>query len=108
MNRIASNCISRVKYVDDAPVMEFVPRLYPSYLNFTVSDVYSFAPSRGMVLNRKSARKCALVFLQYSPFPPAPLLVGSSLIENGFLVSTETVVLRRWESETKVVFHQTS
>ena len=32
-------------------------------------------------LTVKNARKCALVFLQYFPFPPAPLLVGSSLIE---------------------------
>ena len=32
-------------------------------------------------LTVKSAKKCALVFLQYCPFPPAPLLVGSSLIE---------------------------
>ena len=27
---------------------------------------------------------------------------------NGFLVSRETVVLRRWESETKIWFYQTS
>ena len=27
---------------------------------------------------------------------------------NGFLVSTETVVLRRWESETKIWFYQRS
>ena len=27
---------------------------------------------------------------------------------NGFLVFKETVVLRRWESETKVWFNQTS
>ena len=26
---------------------------------------------------------------------------------NGFLVSKETVVLRRWESETKIKFYQT-
>ena len=43
VNRMASNCTNRVKYVDDATVMEFVPRLSPSYLNFTVSDIYSFA-----------------------------------------------------------------
>ena len=27
---------------------------------------------------------------------------------NGFLVSKETVLLRRWESETKIRFYQTS
>ena len=53
MNRMASNSTNRVKYVDDATVMEFVPRLSPSYFNFTVSDIYSFASSRGMVLNGK-------------------------------------------------------
>ena len=73
---MASNCTNRVKYGDDATVMKFVPRLSPSYLNFTVSEIYSFASSRV-----KSAKKCALVFLQYCPFPPAPLLVGSCLIE---------------------------
>ena len=53
VNRMASNCTNRVKYVDDATVMEFVLRLSPSYLNFTVSDIYSFASSGGMVLNGK-------------------------------------------------------
>ena len=72
---------NRVKYVDDATVMEFVPRLSPSYLNFTVSDIYSFASSRGMVLNGKKCKEMCISFLQYCPFPPAPLLVGSSLIE---------------------------
>ena len=61
--------------------MEFVPRLSPSYLNFTVSEIYSFASSRGMVLNSKKCKEMCISFLQYCPFPPAPLLVGSSLIE---------------------------
>ena len=61
--------------------MEFVPRLSPSYLNFTVSDIYSFASSRGMVLNGKKCKEMCISFLRYCPFPPAPLMVGSSLIE---------------------------
>ena len=81
VNRMASNCINRVKYVDDATVVEFVPRLSPSYLNFTVSDIYSFASSRGMVLNSKKCKEMCISFLKYRPFPPVPLLVGSSLIE---------------------------
>ena len=80
-NRMASNCINRVKYVDDATAMEFVPRLSPSYLNFTVSDICSFVSSRGIVLNSKKCKEMCISFLQYCPFPPAPLLVGSSLIE---------------------------
>ena len=81
VNRMASNCTNRVKYVDDATVMEFVPRLSPSYLNFTVSDIYSFASSRGMVLNGKNCKEMCISFLQYFPFLPAPLLAGNSLIE---------------------------
>ena len=45
---MASNCINRVKFVDDASVTEFAPRLSPSYLKFTVSDIYSFASSPGI------------------------------------------------------------
>ena len=61
--------------------MEFVPRLSPSYLNLNVLDIYSFASSRGMVLNSKKCKEMCMRFLQYCPFPPAPLLAGSSLIE---------------------------
>ena len=61
--------------------MEFVPRLSPLYLNFTVSDIYLFASSRGMVLNGKKCKEMCISLLQYCLFPPAPLLVGSSLIE---------------------------
>ena len=89
VNRMASNCINRVKYVDDATVVEFVPRLSPSCFNFAAWDIYSFAPFRGMVLSgKKNARKCALVFLQYYPFPPAALMVGSSLIKKRFPVTS--------------------
>ena len=62
VNRMVSNCTNRVKYVDDATVMEFVPRLSPSYLNFTVSDIYSFAYSRGMVLNDKKCKVMCISF----------------------------------------------
>ena len=34
-----------------------------------------------MVLNGKKCKEMCISFLQYCPFPPAPLLVGSSLIE---------------------------
>ena len=81
VNRMASNCTNRVEYVDDATVVEFVSRLCPSYLNITVSDIYLFASSRGMVFNGKKCKEMCISFLQYCPFPPAPLMVGSSLIE---------------------------
>ena len=67
---MASNCTNRVKYVDDATVMEFVPRISPSYLNFTVSDIYSFASSRGMVLNGKKCKEmCISFFCSIARFP---------------------------------------
>lgn len=67
----ASNCVNRIKYVDDATVMGFVRRLSPSYLNFTALDIFTFASFQGMVF----------FCLQYCPFPSASLLVSSSLIE---------------------------
>ena len=69
VNRMASNCTNRVKYVDDATVMEFVPRLSPSYLNFTVPDSYSLLPLGEWFLMVKNARKCALVFCSIARFP---------------------------------------
>ena len=78
---MASNCTSRVKYVDDVTVMEFVPRLSPSYLNCTVSEIYLFASSRGMVHNCKKSKEVCISFFAVLPLPPAPLLVGSYLIE---------------------------
>ena len=81
VNRMTSNCVNRVKYVDDATVVEFVPRLPPSYFNFAVSDIYSFSSFRGMVLNGKKCKEMCISFLQYYPFLPVPLMVGSSLIK---------------------------
>ena len=34
-----------------------------------------------MVLSGKKCKEMCISFLQYCPFPPAPLMVGSSLIE---------------------------
>ena len=79
VNRMASNCTNRVKYVDDATVMEFVPRLWEFYCFGYL--YYSFASSRGMVLNGKKCKEMCISFMQYCPFPPASLLVGRSLIE---------------------------
>ena len=82
VNRMASNCTNRVKYVDDATVLEFVPG---SLLHIWILLFRKFThllPLGEWFLTVKSAKKCALVFLQYCPFPSAPLLVGSSLIEN--------------------------
>ena len=50
VNRKAFNCINRL---DDATVREFVPRVSPSYLNFTVSDIYLCASFMAGVLKSK-------------------------------------------------------
>ena len=81
VNGIAAKCKSRVKYVDDATAMEIIPRCSPSYLPFTVSDIYTYASLRGMKLNLKKCKEMIINFMQYSPFPPVPLTVGGSVIE---------------------------
>ena len=47
----------------------------------TVSDIYTYASLRGMKLNSKKCKEMIINFMQYSPFPPAPLTVGGSVIE---------------------------
>ena len=81
VNGMAAKCKSRVKYVDDATAMEIIPRCSPSYLPFTVSDIYTYASLRGMKLNLKKCKEMIINFMQYSPFPPVPLTVGGSVIE---------------------------
>ena len=81
VNGMAVKCKCRIKYVDDATAMEIIPRCSPSYLPFTVSDIYTYASLRGMKLNSKKCKEMIINFMQYSPFPPAPLTVGGSVIE---------------------------
>ena len=69
VNRMASNFTNRVKYIDDATGVEFVPRLSPSYLKFNVLDIDSFAPSRGVVLNGEKCKELALAFCSVARFP---------------------------------------
>ena len=53
VNNLARTCNTRIKYVDDATVAEAIPRCSPSYLPFTVQDMYVYASQRGMRLNPK-------------------------------------------------------
>ena len=78
---MVAKCKSRVKYVDDATAMEIIPRCSPSYLPFTVSDIYTYASLRGMKRNSKKCKEMIINFMQYSPFPPDPLTVGGYVIE---------------------------
>ena len=81
VNGMAVKCKSRVKYVDDATAIEIIPRCLPSCLPFIVSDIYAYASLRGMKLNSKKCKEIIINFMQYNPFPPAPLTVGGSVIE---------------------------
>ena len=81
VNGMAAKCKRRVKYVDDPTAMEIIPRCSPSYLPFTVSDIYTYAFLRGMKLSSKKCKEMIINFMQYSPFLPAPLTVGGSVIE---------------------------
>ena len=78
---MAAKCKSRVKYVDDATVVEIIPRCSPSYLPFTVANIYTYASLRGMKLNLRKCKEMIINFMQYSPLPPVPLTVGGSVIE---------------------------
>ena len=81
VNGMAAKCKSRVKYVDDATAMEIIPRCSPSYLPFTVSDIYTYAFLRGMKLNSKKCKEIIINFMHYSPFPPVPFTVGVLLLK---------------------------
>ena len=76
VNGMAARCKSRVKYEDDATAMEIIPRCPPSYLPFTVSDIYTYGSLRDMKLNSKKCKEMIINFMQYSPSPPASLLLG--------------------------------
>ena len=77
VNGMAAKCKIRVKYVDDATAMEIIPRCSPSYLPFTVSDIYTYASLRGMKLNSTKCKEMIINFMQYSQFPLSPLLLGA-------------------------------
>ena len=63
VNGMATKCKSRVKYVDDATAMEIIPRCSPSYLPFTVSDIYTYASFGGRKLNSKKCKEMIISFL---------------------------------------------
>ena len=81
VNRMAARCKSRVKYEDDATAMKIVPRCPPSYLPFTVSDIYKYASLRDTKLNSKKCKEMIINFMQYSPSPACLPTVGGSVIE---------------------------
>ena len=77
VNEMAAKCKSRVKYKDDATAMEIIPRCPPSYLPFTVSDIYTYASLRRMKLTSKKCKEMIMYATLCSiAYPPPPLLLG--------------------------------
>ena len=78
VNRLVAQWPTRVKYVDYTTVFEVVTRCSTSYLQFAVSDIRSFASSKGMRLNPKKCRELVINFLLYLPVSPGMLFIGGS------------------------------
>ena len=54
-----------MKFIDDATLLEIVPRCSPSLLYNVVDEIY-FASTRGMELNPKKCKEMVISFLKYS------------------------------------------
>ena len=77
-DRLASSWPYRVKYVNDATVVEIIPWCSPSYLPCVASHVSRFAAERVMRLKPKKSREMVINLLQNQPAPlNAPQLMGS-------------------------------
>ena len=55
----------RIKFVDDATVLEIIPRCSPSLMPVLVDEISLFASSRGMKLNSKKCKEMIISFLKY-------------------------------------------
>ena len=75
---LASDWRYRVKYVDDAPVFEVIPRNSPSYLSHVAADINSFAISRNMRLNAKKCKQMVVNFLHYNSAEIPPLFINGT------------------------------
>lgn len=65
VNRLAEDWNIRLKYVDDATVIELIPRNSPSYLPIIASDINKFSSHRDMRLNAKKCKEMVIDFLQF-------------------------------------------
>ena len=62
VNRLAEDWSTRLKYIDDATVIELIPRNSPSYLPIVASDVNKFSSHRNMRLNAKKCKEMVIDF----------------------------------------------
>ena len=81
VNRLAEDWSTRLKYVDDATVIELIPRNSPSYLPIVASDINKFSSHRNMRLNAKKCKEMVFDFLQYKSTTLSPLMIGGAVID---------------------------
>ena len=81
VNRRAEDWSTRLKYVDDATVIELIARNSPRYLPIIASDINKFSSHRNMRLNAKTCREMVIDFLQYKCTTLSPLMIGGTVID---------------------------
>jgi hypothetical protein len=66
INSLLKDWPGSAKFVDDATLLEIVPRCSPSLLHNAVDEIAKFASTRGMELNPKKCKEMVISFLKYS------------------------------------------
>ena len=84
INSLLNNWHGRIKFVDDATVLEIIPRGSPSLLPIVVEEVINFATNRGMKLNPQKCKEMSISFLKYSDFNLGPIFVSGLSVEKVF------------------------
>ena len=107
VNRLAEDWSTRLKYVDDATVIELIPRNSPSYLPIVASDINKFSSHRNMRLNAKKCKEMVFNFLQYKSTSLSPLMIGGTVINrvqsymlHGLHISNDLT----WNSHCETVY----
>ena len=71
----------RIKFVDDLTALEIVPRNSPSYMNYIVSDIQTFACHNNMKLNPEKCKEIIVDFLQYNATKWQPICINGKQVE---------------------------
>ena len=71
----------RIKFVDDLTALEIVPRNSPSYMNYIVSNIQTFACHNNMKLNPEKCKQIIVDFLQYNATKWQPICINGKQVE---------------------------
>ena len=71
----------RIKFVDDLTALEIVPRNSPSYMNYIVSDIQTFACHNNMKLNPEKCKEIIVDFLQDNATKWQPICINGKQVE---------------------------